>query len=56
LAVYIAPSPKQGVDAIAVLWVRASEVAGDLDEVLYATVRRWLWRSLAIRVGCALPV
>ena len=40
--VYIDPSPKQGVDAIAALWVRASEVAGDLDEVLYATVRRWL--------------
>jgi hypothetical protein len=24
------------------LWVRASELPGDLDEVLYATVRRWL--------------
>jgi len=40
--VYIAPSHKQGFDAAAALWVRASEVGGDLDEVLYATVRRWL--------------
>jgi hypothetical protein len=40
--VYIAPSHKQGYDAMAALWVRASEVVGDLDEVLYATVRRWL--------------
>jgi hypothetical protein len=40
--VYIVPSQKQGVDAAAALWVRASEVPGGLDEVLYATVRRWL--------------
>jgi hypothetical protein len=40
--VYIVPSEKQGFDAAAALWVRASEVAGGLDEVLYATVRRWL--------------
>jgi hypothetical protein len=40
--VYIVPSHKQGFDAAAAMWVRASEVAGDLDEVLYATVRRWL--------------
>jgi hypothetical protein len=40
--VYIVPSEKQGVDATAALWVRASEVAGGLDEVLYVTVRRWL--------------
>jgi hypothetical protein len=39
---YIFPSHKQGVDATAALWVRASEVAGDLDQVLYGTVRRWL--------------
>jgi hypothetical protein len=40
--VYIVPSEKQGVDAAAALWVRASEVPSGLDEVLYATVRRWL--------------
>jgi hypothetical protein len=40
--VYVVPSHKQGFDAAAALWVRASELAGDLDEVLYGTVRRWL--------------
>jgi hypothetical protein len=40
--VYIVPSRKRGFDAEAALWVRASEVARDLDKVLYATVRRWL--------------
>jgi hypothetical protein len=40
--VYIVPSETQGFDAAAALWVRASEVAGGLDEVLYAIVRRWL--------------
>jgi hypothetical protein len=40
--IYIVPSHKQGFDAAAALWVRASEVAGDLDHGLYATVRRWL--------------
>jgi hypothetical protein len=40
--IYIVPSHKQGVDAAAPLWVRASELAGDLDQVLYATVRHWL--------------
>jgi hypothetical protein len=39
---YIVPSQKQGVGAAAALWVRASELAGDLDEELYGTVRRWL--------------
>jgi hypothetical protein len=40
--VYIVPSEKQGFDAAAATWVRASELAGGLDEVLYATVRGWL--------------
>ena len=40
--VYIAPSDKQGFDATAALWVRDSEVAGDLEQVLYGTVLRWL--------------
>jgi hypothetical protein len=40
--VYIVPSEKRDVDAAAALWVRASEVPGDLDQVLYGTVRRWL--------------
>jgi hypothetical protein len=39
---YIVPSQKQGVDAAGALWVRASEVAGDLDQVLYGTVGHWL--------------
>lgn len=39
---YIVPSQKDDSDAAAALWVRASEAAGDLDQVLYATVRRWL--------------
>ena len=40
--VYIVPAHKQGFDAAAALWVRASEVPGGLDEELYGTVRRWL--------------
>ena len=40
--VYVVPSEQQGLDAAAAVWVRASEVAGGLDEVLYGTVRRWL--------------
>jgi hypothetical protein len=40
--VYIVPSEKQGFDAVATTWVRASEVPGGLDEELYGTVRRWL--------------
>jgi hypothetical protein len=40
--VYIVPSHKPGVDAAAALWVRASEMAGDLDDVLHVTVRGWL--------------
>jgi hypothetical protein len=45
--VYIVLSEKQGFDAAATLWVRASEVPGDLDEELYRTMRHWLaerWR------------
>jgi hypothetical protein len=40
--VYIVLSEKQGFDAAATLWVRASEVPGDLDEELYRTMRHWL--------------
>ena len=36
------PLQQARLDATAALWVRTSEVAGDLDEVLYATMRRWL--------------
>jgi hypothetical protein len=43
--VYIFPSQKQRFDAAAALWVRASEVSGGLDEVLYAIVGRWLAES-----------
>jgi hypothetical protein len=50
--VYIVPSEKQGFDAAA-LWVRASEVPGDLDEVRYALPRS---RVSAVPGACQLPV
>lgn len=40
--VYVDPPAKAGFDAEVWLWVRASEVADGLDEVLYTTVRRWI--------------
>jgi hypothetical protein len=40
--VYVDPPEKAGDDAEVWLWVRASELAGGLDALLYATVRRWI--------------
>lgn len=49
---YIVPSDKQGVDAAAALWVRTSEVAGGLDQVLYGTRAALACRALAVYSGC----
>ncbi len=40
--VYVDPARRAGYDAEVWLWVRASELATGLDELLYATVRRWI--------------
>jgi hypothetical protein len=51
--VHMVLSEKQGLDAAAALWVRASEVPGDLDEELYRTVRHWLAQRWPLsRVAC----
>ncbi|MEL6471544.1 MAG: GNAT family N-acetyltransferase [Cyanobacteria bacterium J06623_4] len=40
--VYFYPSSAAGYDAQAILWVRQSELASGLDEVLMRTVKDWL--------------
>ena len=40
--VYINPTPKRGYDAVVYLWARQSELAGGLEDRLYAAVRAWL--------------
>ena len=40
--VYIVPTRKQGHDAEAYLWARQSELAGGLENRLYAAVRDWV--------------
>jgi hypothetical protein len=40
--VYVDPPEKAGYDAEVCLQVRASELAAGLDELLYATARRWI--------------
>ncbi|MEM9979941.1 MAG: GNAT family N-acetyltransferase [Cyanobacteria bacterium P01_D01_bin.2] len=40
--VYFYPSDRQGYDALALLWARQSELAGGLEERLFADVRQWL--------------
>lgn len=40
--VYIYPGSKPGVDAEVYYWVRASQTAQDMEELLGATVRRWV--------------
>ncbi|MBN34706.1 MAG: GNAT family N-acetyltransferase [Rhodospirillaceae bacterium] len=39
---YIDPTLKSGHDAKVTMWVRADELDGDLDAVLYETVRGWI--------------
>src|SRR4051812_12951897 len=43
--VYILPTRKRGHDAEVYLWARQSELAGGLEERLYAAVREWLARD-----------
>jgi len=40
--VYINPTEARAYDAEVYLWVRASELHGDLDARLFATVKHWL--------------
>jgi len=40
--VYIVPTRKKGHDAEVYLWARQSELAGGLEDRLYAAVRDWL--------------
>jgi hypothetical protein len=40
--VYVNPTPKQGFDASVLLWARQSELAGGLEDRLYAAVQAWL--------------
>lgn len=40
--VYINPTLKQSYDAMAVMWVRASELDSGLDAELYAAVKSWV--------------
>ena len=40
--VYVEPTRKRGHDAVVYLWARQSELAGGLEERLYAAVKRWV--------------
>jgi hypothetical protein len=40
--VYIEPTKRVGFDAVAFLWARQSELAGGLEDRLYARVKNWL--------------
>src|SRR5262245_626905 len=40
--VYIDPTRKSGYDAAVYLWARKSELAGGLEDRLYAAVRSWI--------------
>jgi len=40
--VYLEPAEKDGYDAEVAMWVRADELATGLEDVLEATVRRWV--------------
>jgi hypothetical protein len=40
--VYILPTSKRGYDAEVYLWARQSELAGGLEERLYAAVKSWV--------------
>jgi hypothetical protein len=40
--VYIEPTRKRGHDAEAYLWARQSELAGGLEDRLYAALKDWL--------------
>ena len=40
--VYIYPSDNPNYDAIIMMWVRQSEVANELDEILFSSVKKWI--------------
>jgi hypothetical protein len=40
--VYIEPTRRRGHDAVVYLWARQSELAGGLEDRLYATVKNWI--------------
>jgi len=40
--VYINPTQKRGYDAVVYLWARQSELAGGLENRLYAAVKDWV--------------
>ena len=39
---YIYPSDNPNFDAIVIMWVRQSEVANGLDEILFSSVKKWI--------------
>lgn len=39
---YIYPSDNPSYDAIIMMWVRQSEVANGLDEILFSIVKKWI--------------
>ena len=39
---YIYPSDNPNYDAIVIMWVRQSEVANGLDEILFSSVKKWI--------------
>lgn len=39
---YIYPSNNPNYDAIIMMWVRQSEVANGLDEILFSSVKKWI--------------
>jgi len=39
---YIYPSDNPNYDAIIMMWVRQSEVANGLDEILFSSVKKWI--------------
>jgi len=47
--VYIYPTSAQGYDSEVYLWVRASELHGDLDSRLFDTVQKWLAKDWPFR-------
>ncbi len=39
---YIYPSDNPNFDAVIMMWVRQSEVANGLDEILFSSVKKWI--------------
>ena len=39
---YIYPSDNLNYDAIVIMWIRQSEVANGLDEILFSSVKKWI--------------